>query len=170
MGTPQTSRGGQPRVGAVRPQLRAVRSVVGRTCGRRVAGPSSPSMPTWGTKPRDLPKFLRTEPDRLQETVAARRQSDGFIEAASSRSKPSGRQMCCPAKTQQRQAGPGVQARVHREPEIFQGHAPLHADAVQNRRKKPKSVQHQPPMPGRSHSVFGTACSPRLMICSRCAG
>ena len=88
--------------------------------------------------PRDLPKLLAALEKfdcACGSRVAARRQSDGFIRAGVVADRQLGPQPVVRRKHQRRGLLlPGIQTRVHREPEIFQGNAPLHADAVQDRR------------------------------------
>ena len=87
--------------------------------------------------PKDLPKFLEAlkHYDCVCGTrVKARGEGDNFIRVALVAHRQLGAEQAFRRANQRRRLHlPRVQARVHRELEIFQGHAPVPADAVQDR-------------------------------------
>ena len=68
---------------------------------------------------------------------------------------------------------PRLQARVHREPEVLQRHAPLPADAVQDRRLHRDRDRRDEPTrvsPAKAITACGTGCSLPSTTCWPCAG
>ena len=107
--------------------------------------------------PRDLPKLLAALEKfdcACGSRVAARRAERRIHQGRVVADRQRGPQRVVRRKHQRRGLLlPGVQTRVHREPEIFQGHAPLHADPVQDRRfhRHRDPDYGQPPPCRRSH-------------------
>ena len=178
VGTPQTPRGRRPAHPrpAVRVQLRAVGGAVGGHAGGARPGHRHPRrrFAERPERPAEIAGGARKIRLRLRLARRGAAPERRFYPGGVVADRQLGPQSAVGRKHQRRRLLlPGVQTRVHREPEIFQGDAPVHADAVQDRglhRHRDSDCGQSTATPARATTACGTGCSRRSTICSRCAG